>query len=91
MRIETYNQVQQLYRANKTVKTGKTEKGSFSDQLHISDMGKDIQSVKQAMANVPDIREEITEPLKQAVQSGAYQVSEDSFAARLFQKYNEMR
>ena len=56
MRIETYNQVQQLYRANKTVKTGKTEKGSFSDQLHISDMGKDIQSVKQAMANVPDIR-----------------------------------
>ena len=50
MRIETYNQVQQLYRANKTVKTGKTEKGSFSDQLHISDMGKDIQSVKQAMA-----------------------------------------
>lgn len=91
MRIESYTQVQQLYRSKKAVKAEKTAKGSFSDRLQISDMGKDIQTAKQAVANAPDIREEITAPLKNAVQEGTYQVSEESLAAKLFQKYNEMR
>ncbi len=91
MRIETYTQVQQLYQTQKTVKTDKAAKGSFSDHLQISNTGKDIQTAKQAMANTPDIREDITAPLKSAVQSGTYQVSEESLAAKLFQKYKEMR
>ena len=91
MRIESYTQVQQLDRTKNTVKAEKTAKGSFSDQLQISNMGKDIQTAKQAVANTPDIREEITAPIKSAVQEGTYQVSEESLAAKLFQKYNEMR
>lgn len=91
MRIETYTQVQQLYQTQKTVKTDKAAKGGFSDHLQISNTGKDIQTAKQAMASTPDIREDITAPLKSAVQSGTYQVSEESLAAKLFQKYREMR
>ncbi len=91
MRIEAYTQVQQLYQTKKTTRTEKTAKSSSSDQLQISSMGKDIQAAKQAVANAPDIREEVTAPLKNAVQNGTYQVDEESFAAKLFQKYNEMR
>ena len=80
MRIETYTQVQQLYQTKKIAKTDRAAKGSFSDQLQISNMGKDIQTAKQAVA-----------PIKSAIQSGNYQVSEESLAAKLFQKYNEMR
>lgn len=91
MRIEAYTQVQQVYKTNKAAKSEKTEKSGFSDQLQISSIGKDIQAAKQAVAAAPDIREDVTAPIKQAVQNGTYGVDEDSFANKLFQKYNEMR
>ena len=91
MRIETYTQVQQLYQTKKIAKTDRAAKGSFSDQLQISNMGKDIQTAKQAVANTPDIREDMTAPIKSAIQSGNYPVSEERLAAKVFQKYNERR
>jgi negative regulator of flagellin synthesis FlgM len=89
MRIEAYTQVQQTYNTNKTSKSQKSEKPSLSDQVQISSFGKDIQTAKQAVANSPDIREEITAPLKENIQSGTYSVSGQKFADKLLEKYNE--
>jgi len=91
MRIEAYTQVQQLYQTKKSVKAEKAKKSSTSDQVQISGRGKDFQAVKQALANTPDIRENLTAPLKSAIQSGTYQVSEKSFAEKLYERYSEMR
>lgn len=91
MRIEAYTQVQQIYQTNRTAKAEKTAKGSFSDKVQISSMGKDFQTAKQAVATAPDVREEVTAPIKTAVQNGTYEVSEESFAAKLFERYKEMR
>ena len=91
MRIEAYTQVQQIYQANRTAKAEKTAKGSFSDKVQISSMGKDFQTAKQAVAAAPDVREEVAAPIKTAVQNGTYEVSEESFAAKLFERYKEMR
>ncbi|WWR16317.1 flagellar biosynthesis anti-sigma factor FlgM [Lachnospiraceae bacterium JLR.KK008] len=91
MRIEAYTQVQQIYQTKKAVKAGNTAKSNASDQLQISGIGKDIQTAKQAITNASDIREDMTAPLKSSIQSGNYQVSEESFAAKLLEKYNEMR
>lgn len=91
MRIEAYNQVQQLYNANNAKKTQKAPAAKASGQVQISSFGKDIQAAKQALANTPDIREELTAPVKKAVQNGTYEVSNASFAEKLLDKYNEMR
>lgn len=92
MRIEAYTQVQQLYSsAKKTTKTQSAGSASFTDQLQISSMGKDIQTAKQAVANSSDIREDVTAPLKASIDSGTYQVSGESFAEKLLTKYEEMR
>lgn len=91
MRIEAYTQVQQLYNANNAKKTQKAPVSKKSDQVQISDFGKDIHAAKQALANTPDIREEKTAAVKQAVQNGTYNVSNEDFAAKLMEKYNEMR
>lgn len=91
MRIEAYTQVQQLYQTKPAAKTDKAASGRASDRVQISSMGKDIQAAKQAVENTPDIREDITAPLKSAIGNGTYQVSEESFAAKLYEKYNEMR
>lgn len=91
MRIEAYTQVQQMYRTMNTKKNQKTSSASFSDQVQISSVGKDIQTAKTAVVNSSDIREEMTAPLKTSIQAGTYQVSGESFAEKLLEKYEEMR
>ena len=89
MRIDAYAQVQQLYGNKKTNKVQKETKSSFRDQLQISSKGKDIQIAKNAVANTPDVREEVVAPLKKKVSTGTYEVSGEAFAQKLFEKYNK--
>ncbi len=90
MRIEAYTQVQQIYNTKKTAKVQNKAKVSATDQLQISSIGKDIQTVKAALAESSDIREELTAPLKASIANGTYQVSGESFADKLMQKYDEL-
>lgn len=91
MRIEAYTQVQQLYNAQKTAKTAKTEKAHGTDKVQLSSVGKDLQTGKAAVIAAPDIRMDIVGPIKQQIQNGTYEVSTESFADKLLEKYNEMR
>lgn len=90
MRIESYTQVQQLYRTKKTAKAQQTSKKASSDQIQISSFGKDIQVAKNAVAASDDIRAELTAPLKASIANGTYQVSGESFAEKLLEKYEEI-
>ncbi len=89
MRIESYIQVQQLYKAQKPAKTSSTTASNFSDKLQISMMGKDIQTAKQALAGTSDIREEKVAALRAEMQNGTYEVSAESFADKLLEKYSQ--
>ncbi len=91
MRIEAYNQVQQVYQTRRTGKTQKSAAVSRTDKVQISSFGKDIQTAKAAVASSPDIREELTAPIKARIQDGTYAVSSESFAEKLMKKYEEMR
>lgn len=88
MRIDAYAQVQQLYSNNQVQKRQKETKTTFRDQLQISSKGKDIQTAKNAVANAADVRETLVETLKTAVNAGTYEVSEEKFAQKIFEKYN---
>lgn len=90
MRIEAYTQVQQLYNTKKTSKALKAQSTSASDEIQISSLGKDFQSAKAALDASSDIREDLVAPIKAAVQNGTYNVSGESFAERLLQKYEEI-
>lgn len=89
MRIEAYNQVSQIYQTSKPVKTEKSGKTDRMDQVQISSVGKDIQTLKQAVANSSDVREELTEPIKESINAGTYNVSDDEFADKLIENYEE--
>ena len=90
MRIEAYTQVQQVYNTTKSPKSFKINAASVRDAVQISQMGKDIQNAKQAVASTPDVREEIVAPLKASIQEGTYSVSNESFANKLLEKYEAM-
>ena len=91
MRIEAYNQVNQIYQQQKINKTDKSGKVGRTDQVQISSFGKDIQALKSAVAESPDIRSELAEPLKQQIQNGTYDVSNEDFASKLLEKYDAWR
>ena len=90
MRIEAYTQVQQLYNATKPAKLQGKAHVSATDRIQISSIGKDIQIAKNAGAAAPDIREDVVAPIRAAVTNGTYQVSAESFAEKLMQKYEEI-
>ena len=87
MRIDAYAQVQQLYQTKKVQKAAPAQKGSFSDQLQISNMGKDLQVAKSAVAQAPDVRADVVASLKEQINNGTYQVSGESFAEKVLEKY----
>ncbi len=90
MRIEAYSQIQQVYGTNKVNRTAKTQKSNnVSDSVKISSIGKDIQTAKQAVKEAPDVREDVTAPLKKAIQDGTYDVSGEDFADKLLAKLSE--
>lgn len=91
MRIEAYTQVQQVYSNQKVNQVQKASGTSHTDQLQISSLGKEIQAAKAALAGTPDVREELTAPIKAQVQSGMYSVDNAAFAEKLLKKYEEMR
>lgn len=91
MRIDAYNQIAQIYNTTKTTKAAKTQQtAAVSDQLSISQAGRDYQIAKKAVSEASDIREDKVAQLKNMVDSGQYQVSGDDFASKLLEKYNAL-
>lgn len=90
MRIDAYQQIQQVYSAKQPHKIQKGERSHTQDQLQISSKGQDIQTVRNALDNTPDVREDVVGALKSKVEAGIYKVEADALAARLFAKYNEL-
>lgn len=91
MRIEAYNQVQQIYQAQRVNKNTKVQGAGKTDQVSISSIGRDFQMAKSAVMSSPDIREELVAPIRTKIQNGTYEVSAGSFAEKLLQKCEEMR
>lgn len=92
MRIEAYNQIQQIYQPGKMSKARQAGGVSqTSQQLQFSSMGRDIGAAQAAIAQTPDVREDLTASIKARIQSGTYNVDTAAFAEKLMRKYEEMR
>lgn len=88
MRIEAYNQIASIY---KTSKTGKVQQpygvSTGRDEVQISQLGRDYQIAKQAVAEASDIREDKVAEMKSKYESNDYQVDTGDFASKLLEKY----
>ena len=89
MRIDAYNQISQIYNTQTIAKTTKAQATySMSDQVSISQIGRDYQIAKNAVSQASDIREDKVAQLKAMVDSGNYKVDEGDFASKLLAHYN---
>ncbi|MCR5310175.1 MAG: flagellar biosynthesis anti-sigma factor FlgM [Lachnospiraceae bacterium] len=90
MRIEAYTQVQQLYSSSKVSREQSVQKKGQTDQVQISSKGLDLQTATAAVKGASDIRYDVVEPLKKAIANGTYNVSGESFAEKLLEKYESL-
>ena len=92
MRIGTFNQVSQVY-GNQPVKksynSGTYGATSTTDQVSFSTVGKDMQAAKSALKEVPDVRQDRVNALKESIANGTYHVSAESFADKLMAAFDE--
>lgn len=86
MRVEAYNQINQLYQATKPKKTAKNEGGNFTDHYKVSSKGQDYQIAKSALSQTSDIRADRVAELKEQMASGSYNVSSQEIADSLVSK-----
>ncbi len=90
MRVEAYNQVQQIYQTKKVNKSQQAGPMTHADKVQISNFGKEFQQAKAAVASAPDIREDVTAPIKARIQNGTYGVDNMTFAEKLMSKFDEI-
>lgn len=83
MRIDAVNRVSQLYQANSTKKVEKKTSSEKYDSVQISQMGKDYQIAKAAVAAVPDVRVDLVNDIKSRMKNGTYEVSMEMLADKL--------
>ncbi|MBQ3028523.1 MAG: flagellar biosynthesis anti-sigma factor FlgM [Lachnospiraceae bacterium] len=86
MRIDAINRVSQLYQANSTKRVAKAGSVEKFDSVQISQMGKDYQVAKAAVAATPDVRTDLVNDIKQRMQDGTYDVSMEMLADKLLAK-----
>ena len=86
MRIDSMNQVSQVYRMNKPRKVNTAYQAQNSDRVEISQLGKDIQIAKKAVSATPDIREDKVASMKVALANG-YSVSDSDIADKLLESF----
>ena len=90
MRIDAYNQVNMVYAAAGSAQVKKSAKTSATeDKLEISQLGKDYQVAKAAVAQADDVREDRVEgEVRKQYESGKYSESANKLAAKLMEKYS---
>lgn len=87
MRIDAYNQINQIYQTQKKQQVNKSSRTYSSDKVEISQFGRDYQVAKQAVASASDVRTDKVADIKARINAGTYNVSDDDFAAKLAEKY----
>jgi negative regulator of flagellin synthesis FlgM len=89
MRIDAYNQIQQIYGSQKVSKNEKKGTSvSFTDKLQLSQTAQDSTVAKKALSNVPDVRQDLVNSLKEQIDNDDYDVDVDDFASKLLERYN---
>ena len=84
MRIEAYNNIQQVYSSRKKAQVAEAVKTQVAaDNLEISPIGKDYVFAKNSVNAAPDVRKDVVEPIKEKMQAGTYDVSAADLASKL--------
>ncbi len=71
----------------KTLKDkGRVEGSTGSDRVNLSKRAKDIEEMRNFIGGLPETRESKIEEIREAIQSGTYQINSMGIAARMLEE-----
>ncbi|HPJ97483.1 MAG TPA: flagellar biosynthesis anti-sigma factor FlgM [Syntrophales bacterium] len=84
---DTTAQMIQQYQKNDGLRQGAeravTGVAAPQEKVDLSTKAKDVQAIKNAVAGIPDIREEKVQELKGRIEAGTYNVSGEKIAGKI--------
>ena len=94
MKIYSSTVVQNVYQAYGKNKTNKAQKsgeiGRPGFDIQISNRGKDYQFAVDKLKQVPDVRVDKVNTIKQSIENGTYTVDKTKLAKAIYSAINEM-
>jgi len=88
MKITNVGQVMNVYNKSKVKSVSKTEQSnSIKDSVNISNTAKEFQVGLRAALNVPDIRKDKVDEIKNRVSSGTYNVSSKEVSDKMVDSF----
>lgn len=87
MRIDVVNRVYNTYQAQAVAASNKIDKVGSKDEVEFSTEAKDFATIKNMLANSPEIRQDKVEEIKTRMDNGEYNVSSYEVASKIL-KYS---
>lgn len=88
MRIDAINRIYDSYRTQAATPTTKSVKAGGKDAVALSETAKELSMVQKMLSDVPDVRAEKVEQLKEQMRSGQYSISAQEVADKMFSQFD---
>ena len=88
MRIDAINRVYSTYSTQMAGAAKGIEKVKGKDEVDLSNVAKDFASIKKMLSDVPEVREDKVQDIKQKMENGTYDVSSKDVASKILSQFN---
>lgn len=88
MRIDKINNIYETYKKQSISKAQSVTKTSKKDEVALSEVAKDFQSVYKLLVATPDIREDKVNAVKEKINSGTYNVKTEEVAEKILSSFD---
>jgi len=88
MRIDAINRIYDSYKAQRVTASKKTDKTSSKDEVALSSEAKEFANMSKLLSEVPDVRIDKVEEIKNRMSSGNYNVKSEEVAEKILSQFN---
>ena len=86
MRINGVNRMHDVYRSQNVVSAKKANSVASKDEVKLSNTAKDFGSILKMLSDVPNVRQDKVDALKEQIKSGNYNVRCEEVAEKIMSK-----
>ena len=87
MRIDTVNRIYETYQTQTAANIKKQEKVTSKDEVTFSSEAKKFAEVKKMLSDVPDVRWDKVNEIKERMASGSYNVKAEEVAEKILSQF----
>lgn len=88
MRIDAINRIYESYKAQATTASKKLDRANNKDEVTFSSEAKDFARIAKLLSDVPDVRTDKVEEIKNRMSSGNYNVKAEEVAGKILSQFN---